>query len=74
MIQQKKLTEEELNVLKKIYNEYNKIMFQVGEIEYEKNILLKNAEMQDIEYKKTIEQLHKKYGEGTINLENGEIS
>lgn len=77
----KKLTTEELESVKSIKNEYTNLALALGELEIqsaniakEKQRLLNNqSELteKEIELSKTLTE---KYGNGTIDLETGEIS
>jgi hypothetical protein len=77
----KVLTKEELDTLKGFQDQENNIVFSFGQIEYQ----IAGLETQKdnlIEAKQAFEQkriefakvLTEKYGDGNINLENGEIS
>jgi len=74
------LTKEELKQLAKLQQNQNDFVIQLGQIEYQ--IYLLNQQKESI--KKDIEgfernqiqlaqQLEKKYGKGTVNLESGEF-
>ena len=70
----KKLTEEELQQVKDIKQQYASLALALGEIELQKFQLL-NAQSQLYEKEtKIAKQLTEKYGEGNINIETGEIS
>jgi hypothetical protein len=74
MSEVKKLTIEELDEIKKIKASYNDLAISLGELEIEKSRLL--------EYRKNLsdaelvlaKKLQDKYGEGSINLETGEVN
>jgi len=74
MSEVKKLTTEELDEIKKIKASYNDLAISLGELEIEKSRLL--------EYRKNLsdaelvlaKKLQEKYGEGSINLDTGEIN
>jgi predicted nuclease with TOPRIM domain len=74
MSEVKKLTTEELDEIKKIKASYNDLAISLGELEIEKSRLL--------EYRKNLgdaelvlaKKLQDKYGEGSINLETGEVN
>jgi hypothetical protein len=74
MSEVKKLTIEELDEIKKIKASYNDLAISLGELEIEKSRLL--------EYRKNLsdaelvlaKKLQEKYGEGSINLETGEVN
>ena len=74
------LTKEEINELISLQQKQNEFIIQLGQIEYQINSLIKQKE----DIKTNINQfeqdqlmlskkLKEKYGEGTINLENGEF-
>lgn len=70
----KKLTEEELQQIKDIKQQYIDLTLALGEIELQKFQLL-NTQSQLFENEtKIVKQLTEKYGEGTINIQTGEIS
>ena len=74
MSEVKKLTVEELDEVKNIRSSYNDLAISLGELEIEKARLL--------EFRKTLgdrelviaKTLQDKYGEGSINLETGEVN
>jgi|688.fasta_scaffold291240_2 hypothetical protein len=77
----KKLSQEELDSVKAIKNEYTNLAVSLGELELQKANIAKekqrllDAQSQLIEKENEIaKQLSDKYGNGTINLETGEIS
>jgi hypothetical protein len=81
MSEVKKLTTEELSSIKEIKQNYADLSFALGEIELQKSSLNKEKSrllgLQDqlIEKEKTLaKQLQDKYGQGSINVETGEIS
>lgn len=74
------LTKEEINDLITLQQQQNEFIVQLGQIEYQISSLNKRKE----EIKKLIDnfeenqlsmsaKLKEKYGEGTVNLENGEF-
>ena len=70
----KKLTEEELQQIKAIKQQYTDLTLALGEIELQKFQLL-GTQSQLLESEtKIVKQLTEKYGEGTININTGEIS
>jgi hypothetical protein len=77
----KKLSQEELDSVKAIKNEYTNLAVSLGELELQKANIAKekqrllDAQLQLIEKENEIaKKLSDKYGNGTINLETGEIS
>jgi hypothetical protein len=74
------LSQEELKNITTLQQQQDNFVVQLGQVEYQINTLekQKNIIKQNIESfeKKQVEigdQLKEKYGEGTINLENGEF-
>ena len=77
----KKLSQEELDSVKAIKNEYTNLAVSLGELELQKANIAKekqrllDTQLQLIEKENEIaKQLSDKYGNGTINLETGEIN
>lgn len=77
----KKLTPEELDSVKAIKNEYTNLAVSLGELELQKSNIAKekqrllDTQSQLIEKENEIAKtLSDKYGNGTINLETGEIN
>ena len=74
MSEVKKLTAEELDEVKKIRSSYNDLAISLGELEIEKSRLLefrKTLSDRELAIAKTLQD---KYGEGSINLETGEVN
>ena len=74
MSELKKLTEAELSAVKAIKAEYNELVVAFGEVEVQK---LRLVEIQKDLTKRESElakQLQEKYGQGSINIETGEIN
>lgn len=70
----KKLTTEEINEIKQIKADYSELAMALGELEIEKSRLLEvRKALQDREAV-LAKQLQDKYGQGSINLETGEIT
>lgn len=74
------LTPEELLLLKQLSNQREKIKIQLGNLEYELQLLKKekNKVIQDLQNleencSKIANELQKKYGEGALNLKTGEF-
>ncbi len=74
------LTPEELLLLKQLNNQREKIKIQLGNLEYELQLLKKekNKVIQDLQNleencSKIANELQKKYGEGALNLKTGEF-
>ena len=79
-MEKKVLSKEELDSLALLQQQQDNFVIQLGQIEYQINLLKRQKEniKQNIESfeKKQLEtgdKLKEKYGEGTINLENGEF-
>ena len=74
MSELKKLTEAELSAVKAIKAEYNELVVAFGEVEVQKLRLIevqKDLANREGDFAK---QLQEKYGQGSINIETGEIS
>jgi hypothetical protein len=83
----KKLTAEELQQIKDMQAQYNKFVFELGNIEAQlQNLLVtksaieaeKNITLEDIKKlgereKELVATLQEKYGNGSIDIETGEI-
>jgi hypothetical protein len=81
MSETKKLTEEELTEIKQIKTEYTNLIMALGEVELQKSDIYKqkanllNIQNQLIEREnKLAKELTEKYGNGSINLDTGEIN
>ena len=84
----KKLTQEEINNIKTLQSDYNKVVFELGSIESQLVFIKKQTEVLYAEKSKIITEidnisekektlisdLQEKYGVGNINIETGEIS
>lgn len=77
----KVLTEEELQKLKTFQEKESEIIVKLGQICYQEDTI-KEQKNQLLQTKKSFEkmrddfasELNKKYGDGIINIENGEIT
>jgi hypothetical protein len=69
----KKLTTEELQIVKDLKQEYTNLAFTLGELEIQKVMLLDTQKELAVKEKQIAKQLQEKYGEGTIDLETGEV-
>jgi|TARA_R110001592_G_scaffold40447_3_gene132891 hypothetical protein len=69
-----KLSESELQELKKLQDEGNKLIFSLGQIEAQKTTLF--SQLQEIQggRNKIGKELQDKYGDGNIDLESGEFT
>jgi chromosome segregation ATPase len=88
MSEVKKLTQEEINSIKGLQSEYNKIVFELGSIESQLVFIKKQTELLETEKTKIvvdmdtiskkektlIDDLQEKYGAGNINIETGEVT
>lgn len=77
----KKLTEDELASIKNIKQEYSDLAIALGELELqissfnrEKNRLLDSHKQLLEKESELAQKLQEKYGQGSINLETGEIT
>ena len=70
----KKLTEEELQAVRDIKQEYGDLAMSLGELELQKMRLIDIQRIIAEKENKLASQLTEKYGPGSINLETGEIS
>jgi uncharacterized protein with PIN domain len=74
------LSKEEIDNLSSLQQQQDNFVIQLGQIEYQKNLLdqqkeniytnIKSFEDNQIQL---AQQLEKKYGKGTVNLESGEF-
>jgi len=74
MSEVKKLTEAELSAVKVIKQEYSELVMAFGEVQIQK--LRLNEVQKDLANREgeLAKQLQEKYGQGSINVETGEIS
>jgi|LakMenE18May11ns_1017448.scaffolds.fasta_scaffold9152041_2 hypothetical protein len=79
-MEKKVLTQEEIQSLKKLQANQANIITALGSVEYQLEVLTLQKQNLKIELQKqleeetkTSEELSKKYGEGNIDLEKGEI-
>jgi hypothetical protein len=75
-----KLEDKEINDLKKYQQEYNKLIYLFGDIELkiqslneDKKILVEELKRIRSDEKTILDNFHKKYGEGSVDLEKGEF-
>ena len=68
-----KVKKEELKSLKAIVDKVNTLQVQIGGVEIQKHELLHAIDLAGKELKEIQEELQKKYGEVSIDLETGEI-
>ena len=88
MSENKKLTQEEIDSIKGLQTQYNKVIFELGSIESQLMLIKKQTDLLETEKTKIvtemdkignsekilIESLQTKYGAGNINIETGEIT
>ena len=88
MSEVKKLTQEEIDSIKGLQSEYNKVVFELGSIESQLVFIRKQTELLEAEKTKIVAEidnvgkkektlidgLQEKYGAGNINMETGEIA
>lgn len=74
MSEVKKLTEAELTAVKTIKTEYNELVMALGEVEIQKLRLIEVQKDLASREGDLAKQLQDKYGQGSINIETGEIS
>jgi len=70
----KKLTAEEISEVKQIKSDYSDLAMALGELEIEKSRLLEVRKVLQDREAVLAKQLQDKYGQGSINLETGEIT
>ena len=74
------LAKGEIDHLSSLQNQQDNFVIQLGQIEYQKNLLKKqklkiNQQIESFEQNQIqlAKQLEEKYGKGTVNLESGEF-
>ncbi len=74
------LSKEEINNLSSLQQQQDTFIIQLGQIEYQKNMLDQqkqniNQQIESFEQSqiKLAKELEEKYGKGTVNLESGEF-
>jgi len=70
----KKLTAEELQSVKNVKSEYTELAMALGELEIEKSRLLELRKDLYVREGNLAQQLQDKYGQGSIDLDTGEIN
>ncbi len=87
MLENKKLTQEEIDSIKNLQAQYNKVIFELGSIESQLVLIKKQTAILEAEKNKItteideigesektlIDSLQTKYGAGNLNIETGEI-
>jgi predicted nuclease with TOPRIM domain len=73
-----RFTDQELEELKDLQNQYQSVIYGLGQIQVEKRLLeSREIELNSVydslgqKEKELLDSLNQKYGSGTINLENG---
>jgi hypothetical protein len=74
MSEVKKLTNEELQTIRDIKQEYNNLALSLGELVIQKSRLLESQKLLSEKEDILAKQLTEKYGQGTINIDTGEIN
>lgn len=69
-----KLQEEELQAVKENQNQINQIVYNIGALEVQKRNQFPLLEQLQSAQKELGTTLQEKYGEGTINLQEGELT
>tara|TARA_B100000927_G_C16039523_1_gene298470 strand:- start:23 stop:274 length:252 start_codon:yes stop_codon:yes gene_type:complete len=69
-----KLQEEELQQLKETQNQITQFIYNLGQFEVQKTTVLTQLEQVQGKQNEFAKELNKKYGEGNINLETGELT
>ncbi len=74
------LTKEELENLSSFQQQQNDLIYGLGQVEYQlnyfskqKDLIHKQLEALETKQTETAQEIEKKYGQGTINLESGEF-
>jgi hypothetical protein len=69
----KKLTADELQTVKDLRQEYTNLAQAVGDLELQKSSLLEMQKELISKEKQIAKQLQEKYGQGSIDLDTGEV-
>jgi hypothetical protein len=69
-----KLSQEELNLIQEFKSKTDQMVFEVGGLEYRKQVLLKAIEKEESDFKTVFDEFSKKYGDCTIDINTGEIT
>ena len=74
------LTKEEIEKLTSLQQQQNDLIYGLGQIEYQltyskkqKTIIQQQLDDLEVSQTKVAQEIEKKYGQGTVNLENGEF-
>jgi hypothetical protein len=72
---EKFLTKEELEKTQSMHNDFNKLKMQLGDIELQKQSVLKNVDILKGFFAEHEKELMNKYGEdAVINMQTGEVT
>ena len=74
MSKQKNLTEDELKLLQVNVNKLNQVHIELGRLENQKHKILHQMGETEKEFDELQQNIEKKYGKCSINIENGELS
>jgi hypothetical protein len=69
-----KLQEEEIQSIKENQNQINQVVYNIGALEVQKRNQFPTLEQLQSTQKTLATSLQEKYGEGTINLQEGELT
>ena len=73
MAKDKKITKEELENVKNLNNKANEIAVQIGSLEVQKDLLVKEFLSNNVLVDKAKNELQEKYGDVSIDLKDGSI-
>ena len=73
MAKAKKITKEELENVKNLNNKANEIAVQIGSLEVQKDLLIKEFLSNNVLVDKAKNELQEKYGDVSIDLKDGSI-
>ena len=73
MTKAKKITKEELENVKNLNNKANEIAVQIGSLEVQKDLLVKEFLSNNVLVDKAKNELQEKYGDVSIDLKDGSI-
>ena len=73
MAKAKKITKEELENVKDLNNKANEIAIQIGSLEVQKDLLVKEFLSNNVLVDKAKNELQEKYGDVSIDLKDGSI-
>jgi hypothetical protein len=73
-MEQKFITEDELSQIRNLKTQLNQIIFSLGEVKIRKEALLDSYRIVAGQEQEFYNQLSTKYGNGSVDLETGELS